>query len=149
MHFSQLTSSIAVELLIYSSLKPAWKIIYVNTRSTILSRPRAKSSWECCPASVRFLRLFGDAHFESRKVPNAPRKGDVSQVQVLSIGKWGRRFENPCWAAIIDKQLKFYFGNGKELLAPRGAGIPPYPFYRNNKFALFYNPHNTTPFRVV
>jgi hypothetical protein len=93
------------------------------------------------------LRLFGDAHFESRKVPHVPRKGDTSQVQVLSIGKWGRKFKDPCWTAIVDKRIRFYYGSGEALQTPKGAGVPPYPYYR--RFALFYDPHNTAPFRVV
>jgi hypothetical protein len=93
------------------------------------------------------LRLFGDAHFESRVIFNVPRMGDTSEVRVLSIGKWGRQFEDPCWATIIDKQLKFYFGSGDILQAPKGIGVPHYPYC--NKLALFYDPHDTMPFKFV
>ena len=33
------------------------------------------------------------------------------------------------------------------LQAPKGAGVPPYPYYRGRD--LFYEPHNTTPFKFV
>jgi hypothetical protein len=98
-------------------------------------------------SETEVLRLFGDARFERRGIPNVPRRDDTSLLQVLSIGNWGRNFEDPCWATIIDKQLKFFYGSGKVLQAPKGQGVPPYPYY--NKLALFYDPHNTTPFRVV
>lgn len=98
-------------------------------------------------SETQVLRLFGDAHFERRGIPNVPRRDDTSLLQVLSVGNWGRNFEDPCWATIIDKQLKFYYGSGKVLQTPKGQGVPPYPYY--NKLALFYDPHNTTPFRVV
>jgi hypothetical protein len=98
-------------------------------------------------SETQVLRLFGDARFERRGIPNVPRRDDTSLLQVLSIGNWGRNFEDSCWATIIDKQLKFYYGSGKVLQAPKGQGVPPYPYY--NKLALFYDPHNTMPFRVV
>ena len=92
------------------------------------------------------LRLFGDAHFERRVIFDVPRMADTSQIQVLSIGNWGKSFENPCWATIIDNQLRFYYGHDV-LQAPKGKGVPPYPYY--NKLTLFYDPHKTAPFSAV
>ena len=47
-------------------------------------------------SETEVLRLFGDARFERRGIPNVPRRDDTSLLQVLSIGNWGRNFEDPC-----------------------------------------------------